>query len=367
MKEEEQTSESERIAAVTARDPFDYESGPLIRAVLLRTQEEEHILCVVLHHYISDGWSVNVFTQELRLLYDAFASGSKSPLAELPIQYTDYARWQREWLQGEVLDTIVSYWKNTKTTPFPEIELPFAHTRGTSSDYRGNGRREKVVLSPELYKALKDLGKREGATLYMVLLSTLYALLHHYTKLNQIGVFSSLVNRCPETQGLIGWFAHFHALEGDLSANPRFSALLKQVRESLLGAFEHQELPYALLVRRLVAQFGYDLPPYNSPWVYFDLKKQSEAARQMGNLTLTPFIVSDSVQDVPIDAGIELIGVEGDRGLSLDLTYSGDRFDVADIKEFLRRYQFLLTSVVAKPETRLSELLESLSSGAEAA
>jgi natural product biosynthesis luciferase-like monooxygenase protein/amino acid adenylation domain-containing protein len=366
LNEEEQASESQRIAAATARDPFDYEKGPLIRAVLLRIREDEHVLCVVLHHYISDGWSVNVFTQELRLLYDAFASGNKSPLPELPIQYTDYARWQREWLQGEVLDTMVSYWKDTKTSPFPEIELPFAHTPGTSFNYRGNGRREKVVLSSDLYKALKDLSKREGATLYMVLLSTLYTLLHHYTALNQIGVFSSLVNRCPETQGLIGWFAHFHALEADLSANPRFSALLKQVRESLLGAFEHQELPYALLVRRLVAQFNYELPPYNKPWVYFDLKKQTESASQMGSLSLTPFIVAESVQDVAIDAGIELIGVEGDSGLSINLSYSGDRFDAADIKELLRRYQFLLTSAVAKPEAQLSELLEPLSNGAGA-
>ena len=366
MNEEDCASETRRIAAATAREPFDYEKGPLIRVVLLRTGEDEHILCVVMHHYVSDGWSVNVFTQELRLLYQAFAEGRESPLPELPIQYKDYARWQREWLQGEVLDAMVSYWRKTKTTQFPEIQLPFARTSGANFDYHRGGRCEKVVLPSDLYKALKDLGKREGATLYMVLLSALYALLHHYTGLDQIGVFSSLVNRCPETQGLIGWFAHFHSIEADVSENPQFLGLLKRVRESLLGAFEHQEMPYALLVRRLVAQFDYQLPPYNKPWVYFDLKKQSETARQMGSISITPFNVSD-VQEVPIDAGIELIAVEGDNGLSISLSYPVSRFDVVDMKEMLRRYQSLLESAALKAEARISELLEPLSTDVEAA
>jgi len=371
MKEADRESESRRIVMAAARDPLDYGKSPLIRAVLLRTQEEEHVLCIVMNHFISDGWSVNVLIRELILLYEAFAKGAKSPLTELPIQYKDYARWQREWLQGEVLEAMVSYWKKTteKTTPYPELELPFAHAKPTDLDYHRSGQSETIVLPLPLYNSLKSLGKREGVTLYMVLLTALNLLLRHYTGLDHIGVFSSLANRSrPETQVLIGWFSQFHVIPADLSGDPRFLDLLKQVRESVLGAYEHQEIPYFLLLKQLVTKFpDYDMPKFNAPFIYFDVPGRSGMAKQMGDLLMSPFEVSETLKQGPIDAGVEIIGTEEANGLKIDLNYPGGKFDVADIKEMLRRYQFLLESAVSNPEARISELLKPLSSEVEAA
>jgi len=361
VNESEREAECQRMVYEASRKPFDHERGPLVRALLLRTGDDEHILCVVLNHYVSDGWSMNVLMNEIEKLYGAFATGRESPLPELPIQYRDYALWQRKWLSGEALESMVSYWKQKldKLGLHPVLEMPFARGEATSADYHGSGRIESVVVPGEFHQSLKALSQREGVTLFMTLLAVLQVMLRHYTGKDQIGVFSSFVNRSrPETQGLIGWFNSFHVLSADLSGDPRFTDLLRQAREAVLGGYEHQEIPFPLLVMILATQFrDYDLPTLNAPYVYFDMRPQPNSTRQLHDLSVTPFNLSEVMKEGSIDAGFEFYGTEQDDGLKLTVKYPVEKYAAEDIGAMLGLYRSLLERVASGRDARVSELL----------
>ena len=248
--------EADREAAVRRRvgeeagRPFDLSAGPLFRAALLRLGAEEHVLLLSMHHIVSDGWSMGVLFRELSALYGAYRDGGESPLPELPVQYADYAVWQREQLEGEVLDRQLAYWRERLAGAPELLELPTDHPRPAVQTYRGAS--VPVELSPELLERLQALGRSEGATLYMMLLGAFQVLLGKYGGGEDVVVGSPIAGRTRgEVEELIGFFVNTLVLRTDLSGDPSFREVLGRVRDVTLGAYEHQELPFESLVAEL--------------------------------------------------------------------------------------------------------------------
>lgn len=361
--EDEKEAACLRLIAQELRRPFDYSHGPMLRLSLIELEDERHVLNIVMHHLISDGWSLQIFVHELTTLYQFFSDERSSqrdgsPLAELPIQYGDFAFWQRERLQGPALHEMVAYWKQqfAHIELFPHLELPFARSAPVSADYHRRGDGQSLTLPPELVDSLKSLCRRQGVTMFMLMLAALKTLLHHYTGREHLGVFSPFANRTlPETQNLIGWFAHVHVLSGDCSGDPRFSDFLNREREVVLGAYAHQEIPYTLLFALLLPHFkSYEVPRqvFDIPYVHFDLSTATKTTTRAAGLTLTPF----QTPTISADAGLEVLAVEQPHAFRINIKYSTDRFEPADIKRMLARFRQLLESIVARPTSRLSEL-----------
>ena len=247
---EEREAAARRRAGAIAGMPFDLTRGPLFRAALLRLSGEEHIAVLVMHHIVSDGWSWRVLIQELGTLYAAFVEGRPSPLCELPMQYADYAVWQREWLRGEVLQRQVGYWKERLSGAPAALDLPTDRARPAVQSFRGAS--VSIELPQELIGGLQDVARSEGATLFMVLLAAFQILLSRWTGQTDVVVGAPLAGRTHrEVEGLIGFFVNMLPLRTDLSGDPSFRSLLKQVRETALGAYEHQDLPFEKLVEEL--------------------------------------------------------------------------------------------------------------------
>ena len=242
--------EASREAALEASRPFDLAKGPVLRAKLLRLAEEECVLIVTMHHIVSDGWSVDVLMRELAALYDAFRQGQPSPLLELPIQYADYAVWQKKWLRGDVLDSQLAYWKK-KLEGIPALlELPTDRPR--SMALSGRGATLSATLPSEILQGLSTLAVREGATLFMALLAAFQALLVRYTGQEDVPVGFPIAGRTQvETEGLIGFFVNTLILRGDLSGDPTFRQLLARTRDTALEAYAHQDLPFEKLVEEI--------------------------------------------------------------------------------------------------------------------
>jgi hypothetical protein len=232
------------------RRPFDLTHGPLWRAILLQMKADEHVLLLTMHHIVSDGWSLGVLIQEMAALYQAFAAGKPSPLPELPIQYADFAVWQREWLQGEVLEKQLGYWKQQLASAPAVLELSTDRPRPPVPTFQGA--QLPFALSQPLTEALKELSQREGVTLFMTLLAAFKTLLYRYTGQEDVIVGSPIANRNQaEIGGLIGFFVNTLVLRTDLEGNPSFRELLGRVREVTLGAYAHQDLPFEMLVEEL--------------------------------------------------------------------------------------------------------------------
>ena len=249
MPQAEREARARQITDTEARQPFDLEAGPLLRAQLLRLAAEEHLLLLNVHHIVSDGWSMGVLWRELSSGYNAFVSGHAPDLPRLPIQYADYAVWQREWLQGEVLEGQLAYWKE-KLADLSTLELPTDRPRPPVPSYQGA--HLTFDLPAPLTQALKELGRREGATLFMTLLAAFQVLLHRYSGQEDIAVGTPIAGRGrTELEGLIGFFVNTLVLRSDLAGNPAFTELLARVRETALGAYTHQDLPFEKLVEEL--------------------------------------------------------------------------------------------------------------------
>jgi len=246
----------QRLALEAAQQPFDLARGPLLRLKLLRLSADEHVLFWMVHHIISDGLSFGVFLRELAALYQAFSTGNPSPLPALPIQYADFAVWERQWVQGEFLESRLSYWKRQLQGPLPVLDLPVDRPRPPIQTFRGAGRSLRPPKS--LVEALKTLGRQEEVTLFMTLLATFQTLLHAYTGQEDILVGTPIsTRRHAETEGLIGLFINTLVLRTDLSGNPSVRELLRRVRKVCLEAYAHQEVPFEKLVDAL--KVGRDL------------------------------------------------------------------------------------------------------------
>ena len=332
-----------------ARRPFDLSRGGLVRALLVRLGETEHVFLVNMHHIISDAWSLGVFFREFSGFYEAFNEGREMRLPELPIQYADYAAWQREWLRGEVLEKQLAFWKQHLAGAPQFLELPSDKPRPSTSLFRG-GHAERL-LPRSLTEALKQLGQAEGVTLFMTLLSTLNILLHRYTRQTQLIVGSPIAGRTQlETEGLIGFFVNTLALRSDLSGNPTFRELLARVRQTVFDGYAHQDLPFEKLVEALQPARSAG----HTPLVQVMFVLQNEMA---GDLKLPEL----AVEPVAVDTGtakfdLTLAAEEWPDGLLVQVEYNADLFSEATMVRMLGHFQILLEGIIAHPSQKIGEL-----------
>ncbi|HYO16003.1 MAG TPA: amino acid adenylation domain-containing protein, partial [Thermoanaerobaculia bacterium] len=330
-----------RLAREEAGRLFDLSRGPLLRTTLLRLGSEEHLLLLTMHHIVSDGWSIGVLLRELSILYDGF------PLPELPVQYADFAVWQREWLAGEVLETQLGYWKRRLAGAPAVLDLPADRPRPAVRSAEGG--QLSAGLSCELSEDLDRLVRRRGATLFMVLLAAFQGLLYRLTGQEDLTVGSPVANRNrAETEGLIGFFVNTLVLRGDLSGDPSFGELLARTRESALGAYAHQDLPF----EKLVAEIQPERDLAHSPLFQVMLIVQNlpGAAREGWQLSVPPKGQGTAKYDLTLSFG----AAEGRRIVQAE--YRRDLFDAPTIDRLLGHFTTLLAAAVAEPERRLAEL-----------
>ena len=346
--QENRDSEIQRILDAEANKAFDLKEAPLIRALLFKLSEQEHILLITIHHIVADGWSRDVFRQELASLYCAFSQGQSAALPELPIQYADYAVWQREWLQGEELERQLSYWK-TQLADLTVLELPTDKPRPKQQSYQGA--REAIQLSATLTRGLKTLSQQQNVTLFMTLLAAFQVLLHRYSGQDDIVVGTAIAGRNrQEIENLIGFFVNTLALRTDLSGTPSFRQLLSRVREVCLGAYAHQDLPFEKLVAELQVQRDMSRHPLFQ--VMLVLQPTALQDMQLPGLTISKLTVSN--ETAKFDLSLSL--VEHPDGLTGTIEYSTDLFNAETITRMAGHFQTLLEAIVEHPETAITEL-----------
>jgi amino acid adenylation domain-containing protein len=341
-----------RRALAEARQPFDLVRGPLFRASVLKLGDQEHVILLTMHHIIGDGWSFGVAAGELAALYEANRRGDPSPLPPLPIQYADYALWQRGWLQGALRDRLVDYWSRRLAGVTP-LELPVDRARPPIRTSRGA---IHLFTIPEtLTGPLGLLCRREGVTPFMLLLAAFQTLLHRYSGQDDIVVGSPVANRTrSEVEGLIGYFVNMLALRTDLAGDPSFTALLARVRETALGAYEHQDLPFEMVVEALRPPHD----PSRTPLFNVMFVLQNNRLPDLGRfgLGLAPLSPEDGAGTGTAKFDLTLLLEETAAELSGGLEYNTDLFDAATIERMARHFQTLLGAIVADPGRRLSEL-----------
>ena len=349
LPESEREAEALRLATEEMQRGFDLSRGPLLRASLLRLGQEEHVLQLTMHHIISDGWSAGVLFRELGTLYEAFSANRPSPLAELPLQYADYAVWQREWLQGEVLERQLAYWKEQLGGNLPVLELPTDRPRPEVQNYQGAS--QSVVLPKSVSGRLKALGQQEGVTLFATLLAAFQVLLSRYTGQEDIPVGSAIAGRNrAETETLIGFFVNTLVLRTDLTDNPTFRELLSRVGKVTLEAYEHQDLPFEKLVEELQPERSLSRNPLFQ--VMFIFENAAMSSLELPGLGLSP--VSFDREAVRSDLDLYLWEASGE--LHGHFVYNTDLFDAATIARMSERLQALVESVTRDPDTALSDL-----------
>jgi amino acid adenylation domain-containing protein len=345
----EREAEARRLAGEEARRPFDLSAGPLLRATLMRLGEAEHVLVLVMHHIISDGWSTGVLVGEVKALYEAFTTGGESPLEELPLQYADHARWQREWLRGEVLEEQLAYWRRRLEGAAHALELPTDRPRPPARSFRGATHR--VRLSAELLGALRRVGQQEGATLFMTLLAGFQALLHRYSGQQDISVGSPIAGRNHvELEPLIGFFVNTLVLRSRVRGEAPFRELLKQVKEASLGAYAHQDVPFEKLVEEL--QPVRDLSRTPLFQVMFVLQNAPTPELSVGGMKLQPLEVDS--QTSKFDLTLSL--AESEAGLEGVLEYSTELFERSTIARMAEHLRVLLEGVAADAGRSIAEL-----------
>ncbi len=334
-------------AQTEARKPFRLDESPLFRTLLLRCSSTEHVLVVVMHHIISDDWSITVLLREVALLYQAFRAGQPSPLEPLPVQYADYAVWQRQRLQGEKLQGLLDYWR-PRLQDLAPLELPADRPRVLQG--QPAGATECMTLPVALADRLRELGRREGATLYMTLLAALQTLLYRYSGQEDFAIGSPIAGRSgKEIEGLVGFFVNTLVLRADLSGNPTFHDLLGRVRQTALDAFQHQDLPFERLVDALNPERDADRNPLFQ--VMFALQNAPWPELKVAGLAISV---------IPLDTGMakfELLFTmrEEIQGLSVLAEYDAHRFQAVTIQDMLKRLQILLEAIVADPDRRIAE------------
>jgi amino acid adenylation domain-containing protein len=341
--------EARRLAREEARRPFDLAGGSLVRATLISLAHDDHILLLSLHHIVSDGWSMGVLYRELSILYEAFCHDSPSPLTNLPIQYADFAVWQREWLAGEVLETQLSYWRKQLQDIPAVINLPTDRPRPKVQSYRGAG--QPIELSKELTRELRVLSRSHDVTLYMTLLAAFQALLYRYTGQEDIAVGSPIAGRTrEETEGLIGFFVNTLVLRSDLSGNPPFTELLREIRETTLEAYAHQDVPFEKLVEELHRDRNLGVSPLFQ--VMFVFQNNADRPLEFEGLSINPIRIESE------NAKFDLTLTLSEKGGQLrgTLNYNTDLFDRSTIQRMTAHLRTLLEGIVANPDQRIGKL-----------
>ena len=342
--DERREAEVRRQADVEARTPFDLVSGPLFRTQLLRLGATEHVLLVTVHHIVSDGWSQHLLIQEVAALYEAFSQGQPSPLEPLSLQYADYAVWQRGYLAGESLERQLAYWTEQLGGAPASLNLPTDRPRPAVQSYRGAS--EGLQLSGELSEALRELSRRQGATLFMTLLAAFKVLLSRLSGQEDIAVGSPIAGRNrAEIEGLIGFFINTLVLRTDVSGNPTFEELLARVREVALGAYAHQDVPFEMLVKEL--QPDRDLSRTPLFQVFFNMLNLRQPSFKTGDLELE----IPSVFEAESKFDLTMYASERDDGrIQFNLVYNADLFDRGRMVGMLDQFSQLLSQVVEDPD-----------------
>jgi len=355
--EPRQSQQVQVLGLQSAQQPFDLTTGPLLRVSLLRLSTTKHCLILTLHHIVSDGWSIGVLVRELAALYPEFVQGQPSPLPALPVQYADYAVWQRQWLQGKVLQTQLDYWKQQLDNQPPALVFPSDVTASSNQTnvHPNAGSKHPFSLSAELTAALKQASQQQNATLFMTLLAAFNLLLYDLTGTPDLVVGSPIASRNrPEIADLIGFFVNTLVLRTNLSGDPSFAELLQRVRQVALGAYAHQDLPFEQLVSKLQPDRTLSQAPFFRVWFVLQ------------NTPMPPLALSGLTLDVTdLETGL----VRHD--LKLDLTESGDQlsgffefktavFDPEAIVRLQARFEQLLHQVTAHADLPLSQVQERL-------
>ncbi|MBV9926801.1 MAG: amino acid adenylation domain-containing protein [Acidobacteria bacterium] len=343
----ERQAELARLTARESQRPFDLASGPLLRTTLLRLSDEEHFLLFTFHHIVSDGWSLRVFAEELSALYEAFTRGEPSPLEELPVQYADYAVWQRGRLEGGDLETQLDYWRRALAGAPSLLELPTDRPRPSEQSFRGASRRE--TFGGELTQALRELSGREGCTLFMTLLAGFAALLHRYTGQSDVVVGTPVAGRPRvELESLIGFFVNTLALRVGPRAEMSFAQLLGRVREACLGAYANQEVPF----ERVVSELGVRREAGHNPLFQVMLVLQNTPGELAAAEEAEPDVSEDEQAVFDLTLTIE----ERIDGLAATLHYSRDLFEDSTAERMLGHLRTLLEAASADSSRTLSEL-----------
>jgi amino acid adenylation domain-containing protein len=346
----EREAEARRLAAAEVGRAFDLRSGPLLRAHLLRLSAEEHVLALVLHHVVCDGWSIDVLFNELSTIYAAYAAGQSSPLPELPVQYADYAVWQREWLAGDVLDEQLEYWRGQLEGAPALLELPTDRPRPQVRSL--NGSFVSFDFAPGLASKLRQLCQREGVTLFMLLLGAFQLLLSRHGGQTDVVVGTPIAGRNrQEVEGLIGFFVNTLVLRTDLSGGPSFRELLQRVREVCLGAYAHAELPLEKLVEELQPERSLSHSPLFQ--VMFALQNTPDnEAQQMPGLEVRPVEtgVTTAAFDLTLNVEEEAENIHG------RLRYNTDLFDAGTIRRMAARYLLVLEAAADSLDRPITEV-----------
>lgn len=349
LSETRRGSRAERLIQDEARRPFELARGPLVRAVLLRLAGHDHVLVWTTHHIISDGWSLDLFTRELKTLYEAFSRGEESPLPDPPFQYVDFSSWQRSWLDRNVLAGQIAYWKEQLRGPLPILALPTDRPRRAVPTTRGG--RERRTLPRELSESLRDLSRRQGTTLFMTLLAGFETLLARYTGQDDVLVGTPIAGRTLlETEEIIGFFVNTLVLRVDFSGDPTFPELLERVRETALGAYAHQDLPFERLVEVLQPERTVSHSPLFQ--VMFALENPPETPLEFPGMRIAP--IAADTQTAKFE--LTLTVLDSGTDLTAQLEYKTELFDSATIARMLEHFENLLRDAAASRGKRVSEL-----------
>ncbi len=323
--------------------PFNLSSDSLLRVSLLQLADSSHVLQITVHHIVADVWSVGIFIRELSTLYQAFCRGESSPLAELPIQYADFAEWQRQWLRGDVLESQLNYWKQQLAGAPPLLELPTDRPRPPVQTFQGN--RHRSQFSADLTQKIRRLSQQAGTTLFMTLLAAFALLLSRYSHQPDILVGSSIANRNrKEIEPLIGFFVNTLVLRINLQGNPTFWELLQRVRQMALEAYDHQDLPFEQLVEALQPDRSLSHNPLFQ--VMFEMQNAPVGTLELSELTLTPLTPEHTIAkfDLMLTMG------EGESGLFGTWEYNSDLFEADTIRRMSEHFQTMVAAIVDAPD-----------------
>ncbi|WAN69720.1 amino acid adenylation domain-containing protein [Moorena producens JHB] len=349
LPEAEREAQVQNLVKQEAQKPFDLERGPLLRVSLLQLGSQSHVLMLTMHHIISDGWSMGVLWRELSLLYQAFSDGEHSPLAPLPIQYADFALWQREWFKGNLLETQLNYWKQQLKGVPPLLELPYDRPRPPIETFRGG--RESFKLSAELTHKLHNLSQKSGCTLFMTLLAAWSSLLYRYSGQSDILVGTPIANRNRrEIEPLMGFFVNTLVMRTQFPENISFAEVLKRVRQTAIEAYGHQDLPFEKLVQELKLQRSLSHNPLFQ--VMFALQNATMVSPEFPGLTFTKLEMEGVVAkfDLFLSMNETSVGLQGEWG------YNSDLFDRATIRRWIGHFQVLLEGIIANPQQPVYQL-----------
>jgi hypothetical protein len=352
--ENEREETARALAKQEGRRPFDLARGPLVRLSLLRLSDEDHIAVLTMHHIVSDAWSIDIFLRELSVLYESYVTARPAPLPELSLQYADYAHWQRQRFEETVLDQQLDYWKKQLTGAMAIPELPADLPRPAVQTY--HGAQHILSFDKELFEQLQALSRSTNVTLFMLLLAVFKVLLYCFTGHPDVVVGSPVDNRQRvELEGLIGFFLNTLVLRTDFAGDPEFDELLARVRDVVLGAHAHQELPFEMLVKSLQPERDIGRTLLFQVWFLYQIAPPVTAS--LSSIEMTGFQVDYEISHYDLRLNL----IETQEGISGAFEYNTDLFLPATIRRFARQFDNLARLIVKHPEMRLNELAAALS------